>query len=131
MICFEVKVNGETIGTAGVGELGVLHAILCWVKRSPEKRPEGWSEEEWCKETLDLTVGGSICHGEDGSEFLDWLQHHPILAGDEITIRVLNQASCDPPANRRILTTCHVRENERAYYEDLKKKYESNMVDTD
>jgi hypothetical protein len=123
MICFEVQVNGRTVCTAGVGNLGVLSAILSWVKRDPKKLPHGLSEEEWCKETLDLTVGGTVGHGEDGNQFLDWLRHRPISVGDEITIKVLNQDNCDPPANKRIETSVYVQQSERTYYESLKKKY--------
>jgi len=33
MICFEVKINGNKVCVAGVGESGVLSSIINWVKR--------------------------------------------------------------------------------------------------
>jgi len=104
MICFEVQVNGRRVCTAGVGDLGGLSAILTWVKRDPKQRPQGLSKKKWCEETLDLTVGGTDGHGEDSTQFLDWLRHWSISVGDEITIKVLSQDNCDPPTGKRTWT---------------------------
>src|SRR5271166_6264051 len=105
MICFEVKLNGKLVCTAGVGSPGVLSAILSWVKRDPTRRPNGLSDDQWSAESLDFSVGGTVTHGEDGHQFLDWLRHHELSVGDEIAIKVLNQDTWDPPADIRVETS--------------------------
>jgi hypothetical protein len=130
MICFEVKVNGRHLCTAGVGEPGMLHAILGWVHWSRQDRPQGDSEVGKSSVKLDLTVSGSTPHGEDGQEFFDWLKDHPISVGDEVSIRVLSKDGSDPPATRRELTTEDVEAGERAYYERKKAEYEGEEQNT-
>jgi hypothetical protein len=125
MICFEVRVNGKVCCTAGVGDLGVLSAILTWVKRDPRDCPEGLGDKEWSEEALELSVGGSRNQGERGHEFLDWIKGRRMSVGDEITIGILNVPGCDPPVRVRLETTEYVREMERQYYERMKEDYEA------
>lgn len=131
MICFEVRVNGKVVCTAGVGDLGVLTAILTWVKREPSDCPEGVEIAEWSEETLDLNIGGSIGHGKHGHAFLDWISHQRMSVGDEITIRILNQPQCDPPAAKRIDTSEFVQERKREYLEELKREFADTNEDGD
>ena len=123
MICFEVRVNGKVLCTAGVGDLGVLTAILKWVKREPNECPEDVEITEWSAEELDLSVGGSIGHGKHGHTFLDWIKDHGLSVGDEITIRILDQPQCDPPAAKRTDTSEFVQERKREYLNELKKEF--------
>jgi hypothetical protein len=37
ILCFEVLINGTKVCTAGVGEFGLISAILSWVKCAPEE----------------------------------------------------------------------------------------------
>jgi hypothetical protein len=113
MICFEVRVNGKVLCTAGVGDLGVLTTILTWVKRSPHRKPEGVGEEEWCKEDLYLSVSGSTPTSTDveSDDYFDWIGSQTISPGDEITVRVLVPGECDPPRSIERKRRCPRPEN--------------------
>ena len=81
MQCFEVMINGKKACTAGVGNDGVLTAILALVKQqhrsSDESRERGGSKSE----SLDIRVGG-LANIEPGtSEHLEWL-HQDLSVGD-------------------------------------------------
>jgi hypothetical protein len=123
MIVFEVQINEQTVCTAGVGDLGVLTAILKWVKREPNNCPDGLAIEEWSAEELDLSIGGSVGHGKHGHEFLDWVRAQRVSLGDEIRIKILDQPDCDPPAAKRIETSEFVQERKREYFEELKEEF--------
>jgi len=131
MICFEVCVNGKVVCTAGVGDLGVLTAMLVWVKREPNNCPEGLDIATWSQEELNLSIGGSIGHGEQGHEFLDWIKDHGISVGDEIAIRILSQTNCDEPVAKRIDTSEFVKEKKREYLEELKKEFAEKSEEGD
>lgn len=131
MICFEVRVNGKVVCTAGVGDLGVLTAILTWVKREPSDCPEGLETTEWSEQQLDLNIGGSIGHGKHGHEFLDWIDHQGMSVGDEVAIRILDQPHCDPPSAKRIDTSEFVQESKRQYLAKLKKEFADNSEEGD
>ena len=90
MIAFEIKINGEKKCLAGVGEQGVLSAVLTCVRRVPEGRRR-------FKEELELGVGGI---GKRNDEHLEWLQRK-LRIGDEISIRIIQQATADKPRKRR------------------------------
>ena len=91
MIGFEISVNGKRLCTAGVGDHGVLTAILSWVRRKGEhtrdKRPHS-SEEE-----LTLEVGGLITPRQ---EHVRW-QRHPVRVGDEIHLKIVQVSTVDKP----------------------------------
>jgi len=95
VICFEIQINGKVVCTAGIGDFGVLTSNLAWVKVHPSKR---------AKETqpfdLFLTVGGLTSTDKDEGEHLRWLDQQPLAPGDEIVIRLLEQATCDVPRDR-------------------------------
>jgi hypothetical protein len=100
-VCFEVHVNGKRACVAGIGELGVLSAILTWVKRSPTRRAKGLAKQTWCKEELTLGVGGLITHEErESSKRVEWLGRD-LAVGDEIRIVITSRAKHDPPRMRK------------------------------
>jgi hypothetical protein len=124
MIAFEVKINGKDVCTAGVGEHGVLSAILSWVKRNSTNRPQDLPEELWAEEELEFSVGGLISHDKkDGHERVRWIDQS-ISVGDEIVIRILNQPACDEPYDRKRDDPNGERESKRRYYETLKAEFE-------
>jgi hypothetical protein len=101
MLCFEVYCNGKKLCTAGIGDYGVMTAILTWVSHSPEKLKKwaeaGITDAEAIK--LDFTVGGlGRCVGE-AAEHFKWVESD-LVVGDEIRIRIVDAPSADPPSRR-------------------------------
>lgn len=99
MLCFEVYRNGEKLCTAGVGDYGVLAAIVTWGSHHPEKWArwvaDGVPESE--REKLSLSVGGLHHDATEHSERLKWLDS-PLSEGDEIRIRIIRSLEPDPPS---------------------------------
>jgi len=94
MIAFEILLNGEPQCIAGVGDLGVISAIICWVRR--KALPAGTVIPDWEPEELSLDVGGIDSHTD---EHLKWIKR-AIAVGDEITLRVFETDRIDPPEIR-------------------------------
>ena len=128
MICFQLSINGNHICTAGVGTVGVLTAILTWAKRADEARPADSDASEWSEEELYFHVAGSRGHSTEGLEFLNWIEHHKVAANDVITIKVLDQDTCDPPVTVRVDTAESAAERKRKHYEMLKAEFEEDSV---
>jgi hypothetical protein len=103
MLCFEVYRNGTKLCTAGVGDCGVLTAFVTYVANGPEKlarwAAEGITDLEPVR--LNVSVGGLDTHDEaQAGEHLNWIDS-PLLAGDEIVVRIVDGAQADPPKKRR------------------------------
>ena len=115
MLCFEVHRNGEKL-CIGIGDFGVLSAILTWVSHEPEKLKQ-WTEEgilDTEPTRLEFTVGGlGRCVGEAG-EHLKWVESD-LEVGDEIRIRVVDVSSADPPSRRY--------EDDPAFVDEQRKEY--------
>jgi hypothetical protein len=86
MIAFEVHVNGKLVCTAGNPEMLVLSTILTAVRGSPER-----------EETF-LSVGGLLKTGQEEPRHADWLVHSSLAVGNEISVRIVDVPTCDPPA---------------------------------
>jgi hypothetical protein len=110
VISFEVRVNGKYLCTAGIGDLGVLTAVLTWVKRDPKYCPEGLDAGNWSDEELHLSVVGSVGHGKHGHAFVNWIKAQAVSVGDEITIKILDHSSCDPLTERQVESSEFVQE---------------------
>ncbi len=84
MHAFGVYLNGKKLCVAGVGEDGVLTAIVDWV--SKRGRPD-----------MSLHVGGLF-----GSmkEHVHWVTRKPLRVGDRVQIRVMESRSVDKPSKR-------------------------------
>jgi hypothetical protein len=115
MIAFEIFVNGERRGTAGIGDLGVLSAILTWVRRAPQNSRNGKSFEE----ELTLSVGG---YHENTSS--DWV-NEKLSVADSVTVNVISTDKVDAPKRTRHEDPDRAEKSERRYFEQLKKKYSS------
>ena len=88
MIAFEVHLNGEKLCTAGLGDLGVISAILGWRGKQPYKDgtvPEGAA--------LDFSVRGLT---NPAGEHVEWA-HPQVHIHDEIRIRIVDVDQVDPP----------------------------------
>ena len=94
MIAFEVLLNGERLCLAGAGNVGVVTAILHWVRRKPLQ--EGLVISDWEEEELKLDVAGidSLTN-----EHLAWLKRR-VEIGDEITLRIIEINTVDEPEGR-------------------------------
>lgn len=85
MIAFEISVNGEKLCTAGIGDKGVLSAII-----NGPKRPN-------------LSVGGLA-----NDEHLHWLEREAgfgLKVGDEVTVRIVEADCVDEPVGRSVSPT--------------------------
>jgi hypothetical protein len=88
MIAFEVYLNGEKLCTAGLGDLGVVSAILGWRGTQPYKdgtAPEG--------PALDFSVRDLT---SPAAEHVEWA-HPEVHLNDEIRIRLVESTLVDEP----------------------------------
>ena len=107
-LCFEVSINGDTPIVAGAEHVAVLSVIASYVSKINE---------------LEVSVGGLVSAPEAEDENWDWLRRE-LKAGDEVRIRVLADGEVSAPAKRVRQSKVFAQEQEREYYERLKKKYE-------
>src|SRR5579864_1020784 len=121
MICYEVYINGKKICVAGVGEMGVLSGILSWVKRKRYEEDEGYDETITHIEELYVSVSGLANLGEE-STHLDWLAED-LKVGDEVTFRIVERESCDPPENSRTGMAELVEKARQEYHENLRQEH--------
>ena len=107
-LCFEITVNDETPVVAGVEDISVLAACLTFVSSH---------------ENLELRIGGLISKGRHDNEHLEWVQRD-LKPGDRVSIRVVEAANPSPPISRRREDPAASEQEERAYFERLKQRYE-------
>lgn len=84
MRAFEISLNGKKLCVAGVGDDGVLSAIVDLIVK-PEHND------------LDLTVGGLIGSRED----VYWIKRETLEVNDEIRVRVVEADQADEPVHRQ------------------------------
>jgi hypothetical protein len=94
MKCFEVTINGKKACTAGVGNDGVLTAIISFVKGA--RASDGTRSES---ESLGIEVGGLANIDAGTSEHRRWLQQD-LSVGDELTIKVIEAVESDEPQTK-------------------------------
>src|SRR5262249_21651920 len=100
---FQVLVNGELRGTAGMESTGVLSLILDWVRRDPAAAPKElrsdleFNEEEWVGNEVRVRLGGL---DSASREHVEWFGSE-LRPGDEVIVRVLPPGEFDAPALRR------------------------------
>ena len=124
MICFQVKINGEEVCTAGIdSEYGIVTAILDWVRRDLKNFPKE-SRSTVPEEELRFNVSGSITHAWDDHENLRWV-HRSVSPGDEICIKIIESHQIDEPQSRERMDPDLVKKAKREYYEKLKREYEN------
>ena len=87
MICFELRLNGRRLATAGIPGYGVLSSFVTWVKRNP-RRTFATKRTE-----LDLSLGGRF---SDSDSSLGWVDLR-LKVGDRIGWRIVDRPTCDPP----------------------------------
>ncbi len=85
MRAFDISLNGKKLCRAGIGDDGVLTAIVNWVTT---RKSSG---------DLFLEVGGLISPVE---EHVSWVNQKPIQVGDTIQVTVVEAKSVDEPTNK-------------------------------
>lgn len=99
---FQVLVNGEVRGTVALETIGVLTAIISWVRRDPAvipddlRRAPDFAEADWAGERIEVEVGGLDSFTRQN---LKWLETE-LTVGDEVTVRVLSPGDFDHPLRR-------------------------------
>ncbi|HVI08974.1 MAG TPA: hypothetical protein VND65_11860 [Candidatus Binatia bacterium] len=106
MRAFEVYVNDRKICLAGIGEAGVLSAIVNWVAGSSG-------------EDLFLSVSGLI---NPASEHVSWVQQKPFAVGDEMKVRVVEVESVDEPRRSTSEEAAKAIEDQKDYARKLAKR---------
>jgi hypothetical protein len=118
MIGFEVRLNGKTIATVGVGDLGVLTGVVSFVQRDVPAR----YRKKVPRKELDLRVGGLITDPKYAKEHVDWVKQR-LAAGDRVQFRVVKTDKIDSPPWRTLEDPQEVEKGERRYFEYLKRKF--------
>src|SRR5213595_2990937 len=98
MLCFDVRLNGERVALAGVGE-GVLSAILTFVSTPLLDAPE-----------LTFEIGGLV---EDAH--LQWAKPS-VKIGDVIEIRIVEADSSDQASRKPREDKASQEQSERRYF---------------
>lgn len=106
MRAFEVHLNNKKICVAGIGDNGVLTAIIDYVG--------GHGRNETA-----FHVGGLIT-SED--EHVRWVKRRKLREGDELRIKVIEVESVDSPRDRHRRTPEELRERKR-YVRAAAKKF--------
>jgi len=95
----EVSVNGKVRCVGGIGEFGVLSAIVGWVKRMadrvhPDVRAEPtYDEADMLAQRIDVQFGG-LDSATD--RHVSWLNEQ-LKPGDVVTVRILGEGEFDEP----------------------------------
>ena len=84
MRAFEVFVNHKRLCSAGIGEDGVLTAIVTFATKKGHR------------DDLELHVGGLI---SPVRENVTWA-HDALKVGDEISVKIVDANTTDPPSRR-------------------------------
>jgi hypothetical protein len=121
MLCFEVSLNGKKLCLAGVGESGVLSAIVSWVgglPLSPRKRGRTRAGQ------ADLHVGGLYDREPHIHVHPRWVGRR-LRLGDEVSIRIVQGTSPDEATEHTVQTDDEIREQQRKYYLRVRDQFET------
>lgn len=90
---FQLLINDEMHATASIGNVGVLSAIVNWLRPDPLRTARFRTVED----TLSVHLGGL---DSANREFLDW-SRVDLQIGDQVTVRLLPAGESDPPVEKR------------------------------
>jgi len=113
MLAFEIHMNGKRICIAGIGEPGVLSAILHWIGSAPRKGARKADEH------ASIRVGGLIGSIE---EHVTWVRRD-LRRGDEVVIRVIETECADKPRERERDTAGRIRSRQKRQVRRLAKSF--------
>ena len=106
MRAFEVYLNGKKLCVAGIGDDGVLSAIVNWVTRKGDG-------------DLFLEVGGLISPTQ---EHVAWIGQKPLQVGDKVQVKIVERDTANKPAKRYKWDSRKQLVSEKAYVRALAKK---------
>jgi hypothetical protein len=109
-LCFEIRINDGPSTIAGQTGISVLSTTLTFVS---------------ARNALEGRSGGLINAGPHDNEHVQWLQSD-LRIGDQISIRIVESETPSAPTTRERLDPTFSENEERAYYERLKKRYSSD-----
>jgi hypothetical protein len=116
MRAFALYLNGKKLGTAGVGDQGVLTANITWVGRKSQvtspKRTVGVEE-------IGVALGGL---NPATDEHLRWHQR-PLRLGDEVCIKVIEAESVDKPQHRQRRNRAQELRQQQTYVRQMAKTF--------
>ena len=96
MIAFEVKLNGQSLGTAGADDLSVLTAIVAAVGKLGPNSTGAYQRENHYD--MELSVGGLTSRPEGAQdEHLDWISQLPLKLGDVVTVKLVEANATNAP----------------------------------
>jgi hypothetical protein len=84
MRAFEVYLNEKKLCLAGVGDDGVLSAMVNWVARGGQG-------------DLFMDVGGLLTHTE---LHVEWIKQRRLQVGDTVLVKVVETSSVDEPIEK-------------------------------
>jgi len=104
MRAFSVSLNGKKLCLAGVGERGVLSAIVNWV--ATDRGAD-----------LFMHVGGLA-----NEEHVDWVKQKRLQVGDEIRVKVVEARSVDKPVRKRRIHPAETLKAKKRYVRMMAKE---------
>jgi hypothetical protein len=95
VLCFELLVNGRAITRAGSPTASLLYVGLAW-------HPALDGEQRQGDPLVLVDVGAADTSDADEERSLGWLDDYRVGVGDEVTVRILDSASADPPRSLEV-----------------------------
>jgi hypothetical protein len=107
MRAFDVSLNGKKLCSAGIGDDGVLSAIVNWVTR------KGTGD-------LFLEVGGLVSTVD---EHVKWVNQKPLQVGDTIQVTVVDAKSVDEPTRKQRPSEAELLKARKRYVRKMAKQF--------
>ena len=105
MRAFKVSLNGKKLCLAGIGERGVVSAIVNWVAG------EGGAD-------LFMEVGGFA-----SERHVKWIRQKHLHVGDEIRVKIVEAASVDRPIKVKPINPVETRRAQKRYVRMMAKQF--------
>ena len=121
MRALTLYLNGKKLGTAGVGNHGVLSATITWVGRT--SRPTSPKRTVGVEEMV-VALGGL---NTDTDEHLRWHQR-ALRLGDKVCIRVIEAESVDKPRHRQRRNRTKELQQQKTSVRQMAKKFGWKIV---
>lgn len=106
MRAFEVHLNKKKLCLAGIGENGVLTAIVDYASGNG-------------RDEIALTVGGLFSLQD---EHVRWVKRRKLRVGDKILVKVVDTESVDKPTERRRRDLAAERRDQKRYVREMAKR---------